>query len=53
MTIRQPKVETSDHDVVITGMSGRFPESDSVSELAYNLYNGIDIASHQKHWDTG
>lgn len=30
-------------DVVISGMSGRFPKSDSVQEFAENLFNGVDM----------
>lgn len=34
-----------DDDICITGLSGRFPASDSLDELAYNLYNGINCAT--------
>ena len=30
-------------DIVISGCSGRFPESGNVSEFEYNLYNGVDM----------
>lgn len=30
-------------DVVVSGISGRFPNSDNVEELAHNLYNKIDM----------
>ena len=34
-----------DDDICITGISGRFPNSDSLDELIYNLYNGINCAT--------
>ncbi len=41
-------------DVVISGMSGRFPESDSVDEFAQNLYNKVDmIVDDDRRWPTG
>lgn len=33
---------SEDEEIVISGVSGRFPNSHNVSELAYNLYNKID-----------
>ncbi|CAG2176254.1 unnamed protein product [Oppiella nova] len=33
----------SGDDIVISGMSGRFPLSDSVDELARNLFSGVDL----------
>lgn len=30
-----------DDEIVISGMAGRFPESDNVAELAHNLYNKV------------
>jgi fatty acid synthase len=40
-------------DVVISGMSGRFPESDSVDEFAHNLYNKVDMIVGDWRWPTG
>jgi fatty acid synthase len=41
-------------DVVISGMSGRFPESDSADEFAQNLYNKVDmIVDDDRRWPTG
>ena len=41
-------------DVVIAGISGRFPESDNVEEFAYNLYNGVDMVTEQeRRWPNG
>lgn len=33
----------SDDEVVISGISGRFPNSANIAEFAYNLYNKIDM----------
>lgn len=30
-------------DVVISGIAGRFPNSDNVREFSYNLYNKVDM----------
>lgn len=35
----------SDDDVVISGMSGRFPYSDDLDNFVHNLYNGVDMVS--------
>lgn len=35
---------TADDEIVISGISGRFPKCDSVEELAHNLYNKVGIA---------
>jgi hypothetical protein len=41
-------------DIVISGISGRFPESDSVDEFAQNLYNKVDmITQDDRRWPTG
>ncbi len=41
-------------DIVISGMSGRFPESDTVNEFAQNLYNKMDmIVDDDRRWPTG
>lgn len=55
MTIGREQETSPDNsdDVVISGISGRFPASDSMDELAYNLYNGIDMACENQHWDPG
>ncbi|KAF7494247.1 Fatty acid synthase [Sarcoptes scabiei] len=38
-------------DIVVSGMSGRFPESDSVEEFATNLYNNVDlIVEDERRW---
>ncbi len=46
--------KTISEDIVISGMSGRFPESDSVDEFADNLYNNVDmITLDNRRWPTG
>ncbi len=41
-------------EVVISGMSGRFPESDNTDEFAKNLYNKVDmITEDDRRWPTG
>jgi len=41
-------------EIVISGMSGRFPESDSTDEFADNLYNKVDmITEDDRRWPTG
>ncbi|KAG7154441.1 Fatty acid synthase-like [Homarus americanus] len=40
--------------VAVSGMSGRFPESNSVEEFAYNLYNGVDMVTEDgRRWTPG
>lgn len=41
-------------DVVITGFSGRLPESDSIDEVTKNLYAGMDMVNENPtRWPTG
>jgi acyl transferase domain-containing protein len=41
-------------EVVISGLSGRFPESDNVDEFAQNLYNKVDmIVDDDRRWPKG
>jgi len=41
-------------DVVISGISGRFPASDSVEEFKNNLYNGVDmVTADNTRWPVG
>ncbi|CAG2163067.1 unnamed protein product, partial [Oppiella nova] len=43
-----------DEDIVISGMGGRYPESNSTDEFAHNLFNGIDmITEDNRRWPTG
>ena len=41
-------------DIVISGMSGRFPESNTTDEFADNLYKSVDmITEDNRRWPTG
>lgn len=41
-------------EIVITGVSGRFPESDSVAEFAENLFNKVDLCTEDnRRWEPG
>lgn len=41
-------------DVVISGVGGRWPESDNIDELAENLYNHVDmITEDDRRWTPG
>lgn len=41
----------NDNDIVISGMSGRFPNSDNVAEFSFNLYNKIDMLDDdERRW---
>jgi fatty acid synthase, animal type len=37
-----------DDDIVVSGMSGRFPNSDNIHEFEHNLYNKIDMADEEE-----
>ncbi|GAB0100745.1 Fatty acid synthase [Sergentomyia squamirostris] len=37
--------ETSQQDIVISGFSGRLPESSNIKEFMDNLYNGVDMVN--------
>lgn len=44
-------VSDSRDEIVITGIAGRFPNSENVGEFAYNLYNKIDMVDEdEKRW---
>nr|XP_027196308.1 fatty acid synthase-like [Dermatophagoides pteronyssinus] len=43
-----------DDDIVISGISGRFPESDNIDELKENLYNHVDMVTEDdRRWPVG
>lgn len=45
---------SGDNDVVISGISGRFPESNSIAEFRDNLFAGIDLVTDDdRRWPTG
>ncbi|XP_054742931.1 fatty acid synthase [Anastrepha obliqua] len=41
-------------DIVITGFSGRLPESSSIEEFKRNLYDGVDLVNDDpRRWERG
>ncbi|KAM3957748.1 fatty acid synthase-like [Aphomia sociella] len=41
-------------DVVMTGLSGRLPESDSIEEFAQQLFDGVDlVTADDRRWTPG
>lgn len=41
-------------EIVISGISGRFPESDTIDELRDNLFNNVDmITEDDRRWPLG
>ena len=47
LTVRPDKV-------VISGIGGRYPESDSLDEFRDNLYNNVDmISGDDRRWPVG
>jgi fatty acid synthase len=50
-----PRVRGSgDDEVVISGLSGRFPESNNVEEFTEQLFAGIDlITDDERRWPSG
>ena len=54
MSSSKKMFKTIDEDIVISGMGGRYPESDSTDQFAHNLYNGVDmITADNRRWPTG
>ena len=50
---KMPKWEVEE-DIVISGISGRFPESDTMDEFADNLYKNINMISlDDRRWPAG
>jgi len=46
--------DTGGEEVVISGLSGRFPESDNIAEFREHLINGEDmITEDDKRWEPG
>lgn len=44
-------MEIKESDIVISGVSGRFPNSKNLKEFEYNLYNKIDmIDEDESRW---
>jgi len=41
-------------EVVISGISGRFPESNSIAEFRENLFTGVDmVTDDDRRWPAG
>jgi len=41
-------------EVVISGISGRFPESNSIAEFRENLFAGVDmVTDDDRRWPAG
>lgn len=59
MPARVPDVQNGihdriDEDIVITGLSGRFPESNSVEEFKQQLFDGVDLVTDdERRWPAG
>lgn len=44
----------NDDDVVIAGISGKFPESENIEEFKKNLFDGVDmVTDDERRWPTG
>ncbi|ALC38282.1 v-2-k05816, partial [Drosophila busckii] len=42
------------NEIVISGISGKFPESSNIAEFKYNLLNGIDmVTNNPRRWEAG
>ncbi|XP_017047341.1 fatty acid synthase [Drosophila ficusphila] len=43
-----------DGEIVISGLSGKLPESSNIEEFKYNLLNGIDMVTDEpRRWEAG
>lgn len=40
--------DTSENDIVVSGMSGRFPNSNNVREFECNLYDKVDMSNDEE-----
>nr|AGQ04168.1 CG3524 [Drosophila birchii] len=53
----KPQAEATaseDGDIVISGISGKLPESSNIDEFKYNLLNGIDMVTDDpRRWEAG
>ena len=50
---RITKLLKQSEDIVISGVSGRFPMSNNIDEFAYNLFNNIDMITeddNEERW---
>jgi len=55
VSLQNESISISNGDsVVISGISGRFPDSENVDEFAHNLFNKVDmITADDRRWPTG
>lgn len=45
---------TDGEGIVISGFSGRFPSSESISEFEHNLYHSVDmVTADDSRWPVG
>ena len=45
---------TNDDDIVISGLSGRLPESNNIEEFKDQLFAGVDlITDDERRWPSG
>jgi len=48
-----PRFEVTE-DIVISGIAGRFPESDNMDEYAHNLFSNVDmVTADDRRWPVG
>ena len=48
------QIKMSDQDIVISGMGGRFPESNNIDEFCQNLFAGVDMVTNKDdRWPDG
>jgi hypothetical protein len=48
-----PRWEVTE-DIVISGIAGRFPESDNMDEYAHNLFSNVDmVTADDRRWPIG
>lgn len=45
--LTKAKVDPED-EIVISGISGRFPNSNNMADFAYNLYNKVDMVDDKE-----
>lgn len=49
-----PRQQQLNDDVVISGFSGRLPESSNIEEFKQNLFNGVDMVNDDpRRWERG
>lgn len=47
-------IDTSNDEIVISGISGRLPESNSIAEFREQLFAGVDLVTDdERRWPAG